>query len=560
MEKPNKNTPSNYIEQLQSERLEAARDLGEREFRSYMANLLRQPHYYGILSQLRNGITATNDYMSVRDYLDLRALGVDPRQLSDEIKKSDGRYGEKLSLPDLVVDGDSAIEIYSYSSGISLKPESRKVGYAEPFDSSNFIQYVQDMYSETPFYNEVLQLYKSIGVGVSPHEITVSSIDRTDDPLVSYSILADLGLVGYRVDDIRELDKIMSESKTDELVRYLAHLREYSEEWSLDINQDEASFINDGPVKKIVTFSRKDKTFSVSIRRQVDYHYPERVRHVSDLSPALPFIETLAAYELTQLMEEQGLVFNERFHAEMIAAGKEAENRNGSVYSELSREVAKWVNRPSRLSVLRIFNELENSSQNGDREGRVREKISKIDLDHVSTPVGILVGLMKDCIAREKVKDDPKSDLEVEKSDGHVEVGACFDVAAYYMGSLEQKNGLVKVEPVGGVVLLHKKHGKETYLSTTPLLFNGVTIPKGSLLSEKDGKWLFMRLTPFSFDNPSDRLVLHAEYLAANKARKDKYRGLGDASLATLIRSAKKGKYTPSVTPTYDCRDGVTYI
>lgn len=91
-----------------------------------------------------------------------------------------------------------------------------------------------------------------------------------------------------------------------------------------------------------------------------------------------------------------------------------------------------------------------------------------------------------------------------------------------------------------GVDMLHKTHGKETFLLVRPTMFRGVELPKGSLMSRQvDGGWAFLRLTPFAFDNPIDQEAFGSELSKAYASESRTVARVGGVSLSMLVEEAR---------------------
>ena len=79
--------------------------------------------------------------------------------------------------------------------------------------------------------------------------------------------------------------------------------------------------------------------------------------------------------------------------------------------------------------------------------------------------------------------------------------------------------------------MIKKTSGAKTFLTSAPVTFNGVQIPKGSLMKHEDDGWALLRLTPFSFDRPDDKLAFGSEINKALDTAEPTIELLGSVSL-----------------------------
>lgn len=284
-------------------------------------------------------------------------------------------------------------------------------------------------------------------------------------------------------------------------------------------------------------------------------NYAERANQSSEV--ATPFIDTACAAEITHILAENGLKFSDKITKEITRIG--GADTFGSVYTQLSREVAKWVNREDRINITNLFlpqNHPEYKPGQDSQyytEGCVdKEKIAKVlmDLDYPSygEPTSILFDLIKEALlARHKTRD---SQLPVTNLDINISDDACFDVTSFYLQGAAHGSRSVGVLPYeeNGVPMLAKSYGGKTHLLLKPTLFNGVNLPKGSLMKkQKDDTWAFLRLTSFTFDTKEGEQVFEAEikkavlkYEKAFKILASIYPGAKGYDLASITAGAMK--------------------
>lgn len=274
---------------------------------------------------------------------------------------------------------------------------------------------------------------------------------------------------------------------------------------------------------------------------------------------SLPFVDSECARDMSQLLDSAGLTFSPELQAQMIDVGQA--DRYGSIYTRMSREIAKWINDPKRVRVSALFalkqpetepmHIAQRTAEQGgwyasedelaEDESAVREQLLQAVMPSNSgEAAAVLVSMAREAISRRSTD----SDLPVTNDRIHITNGACFDVVAYYMGAAEHtinrvEQGLTNVA-VDAVQLLEKTHGSHTYLTKDTIRFHGVRIPKGSLMQHaEDGGWALLRLTPFSFDNPKDQLAFGSEISKALENESRAIQRVGDISLAGLMKIDK---------------------
>lgn len=99
--------------------------------------------------------------------------------------------------------------------------------------------------------------------------------------------------------------------------------------------------------------------------------------------------------------------------------------------------------------------------------------------------------------------DNQPSDIVASKDAISINEGACFDVATYYCQAYEYGRLYLKI--INGQRFLEKTHGSHTLINLSPIYFNGIQLPKGSLFTTvNNDEFAFLRLTPLMFDNRQD--------------------------------------------------------
>lgn len=225
-----------------------------------------------------------------------------------------------------------------------------------------------------------------------------------------------------------------------------------------------------------------------------------------------PFLDTKTGIELTDILQDSGLEPSSRLS--MILAGipekgtDQGSKRYGNSYSELSREVAKFVNNPER-SLESLFA--------GDVE-LARKKILDIDLANVENgPVVLLLGLLKDSISRDP---DTEQASSVPVFNGYIRMkaGSCKDAEVKFTEALQppkmlgqRMKNLGVADAAPGVKMLHKVDlGDPTAINPEPIWYKGVLLPAGSLFQRSINKagqteYAFVRVTSFTFDAEEGR-------------------------------------------------------
>lgn len=103
----------------------------------------------------------------------------------------------------------------------------------------------------------------------------------------------------------------------------------------------------------------------------------------------------------------------------------------------------------------------------------------------------------------DKTVDEQTSDIVATAEAIGVSDGACFDVTSYYCQALQYGHLYQKI--INGKKFLIKTHGSQTLINLSPIWFNGIELPKGSLFTTvNNDEFAFLRLTPFAFDNRED--------------------------------------------------------
>lgn len=211
---------------------------------------------------------------------------------------------------------------------------------------------------------------------------------------------------------------------------------------------------------------------------------------------AEPFLTTETGQALVQVIDNAGLGPSSKLAnvlAEQHQGSSDYDKRYGGSYSELSREIAKFINNPVR--------NLE-SMFAGD-EDQIRQSLESIDASSIDNePTKVLVSMLQASINRTQA-DITRSDIPVFEGTISMRDKSCKDAEAYYLGSLDQSSKY-SVSEVEGKSMLHKHFGGETSINLEPIVYKCVEIPAGGLFQRHEDEqgnisYAFVRMTSFAF-------------------------------------------------------------
>lgn len=491
--------------------------------------------------------------LSPTDFLSIDAVGL---SITDMLAKTGRDVEASEDFITSVTVGGETLNITRYGEGVTVTfaLAGHEKDFEKPVKPVAITEKITERFAKSPAHRAVHKLHEANAL--QANAATTEAFDPYEDSLGTLAFMYDLGLV-HGLSVSREM---RSGTNAEALVK---NAIEGEPPHAVQRDETDSSitltFGND--VVKTITYDKQSGAMKLTITKNPQALYPEKANQSS--AESLPFIETQAAAELYGLLDGAGLMFHPEFETEITRTG-EAE-RFGSVYTQISREVAKWVNRPSRMRVDSLFVPYDPSVRTGigaevyerstaqnyqrkvrdldttnsmSRISQIHERIAAMDVSEMSEPTRVLIGMVQDCIAR--TDSVVETDLKVTQSDIQIDGGACFDVAAYYIGAAGDRVGLTKIN-VDGVPMLEKNHGKHTFMLLGPAKLNGVRLPKGTLMQRgDDGGWAMLRLTPFSFDNPVDQLATGSEI---SKALRNEQRALlviGGTALSRVAAFATK--------------------
>lgn len=525
--------PVNSVDALRSMRFENATVQTDIDMLRTIDNLDKITNPNSMLQRLRDvDLGSDIGALGVDHLLAFDALGLPPEKLVAITGRNSGPQDEVIAK--LTAD-DESLQLKRYSEGVSLTFDKagHEPNFSNPINPTIITDKIRERYAVSPAHQAIHEL-ASNGV-YSEGVISSEDFDPYTDPLGTLSLLVSMEIVDYNssVRRLRDGDK-----PYEILVTSISEVPEYSRAHREDHGEVTTWSIGKSIVSRI-SMDHATRKMNMSFEKHPEAVYPEISNQAPD-SIEVPFIETEAAKEMYQLLDDAGLMLNPEYEAEVVRIGEA--KRFGSVYSQMSREIAKWVDRPERTRVSNIFipfdptlrETLRNERFSGEAESEFRSKLyelSKIEvaereasitaklkglnIEGMSEPTRVLFGIVQEVINRTANTTD--SELPVTLSEVKIEGGSCFDVTTYYVGSAayygktSRTPKLRQIKP-HGVPMLEKTHGNHTFMLLKPTKFNGVNLPKGTLMQQGDDNgWAMLRLTPFCFDNPIDRQATGSE-------------------------------------------------
>ena len=535
--------PDSLLADLREGRRQEAADRSEHYMRQSINGIDQIAEPDTMVSRVKtNGYDYDAYRIDMQTLISFEAIGVDTDKILEAAEYAADPPAEQLAA---VTVGDTQVEVTRLGRGVAIRMK-REGSKDEP--SADVRGAVSRRFTASPAHqalhalNERLQRDESL-----PDAATTGWFDPRTDGLGTLAFLERLGFIG---DPHKLAADMKAGAQPDELVgRVLdaapAHIRRTE-------TQNEALYIWGRGIHRYLAVDKHHGHWRYAVRQDRAINYLEE----ADQSPettAVPFIETEAAREMLKWMGERGMMFAPAVQREMMRTG--SADRYGSIYTQLSREVAKWVNDPERVAVENLFvpydpeyhatrlldktehiRAAEKPDDYPEKLADVRKQLAEIDTEAFGRPAAVLFGMVKEVLNR----TERTSDLPVTESRIEIKDGACFDVMAYYLGASGRRpmsgasDDLRKVD-IGGVPLLEKTLGAHTYLTLSETTFNGVKLPAGALLSRADdGNWAFLRLTPFVFEDEKDQASLGSEIAKALSNEQAAVRRIGGISLRHL--------------------------
>lgn len=542
------------LEQLQAGRDAWAEKTADSRIRSIFAASAVEDRRYAVSSAPSNGVPY-DDALGASTLFSLEALGIDARRILIETGADAGASNEVIASKTI---GGDVLEIRRQGHGVSF------IVNAEYPDSSGDPSAaigvaLQERIAQSPVQQAIIaarERYMPEFDDPIPDTVETEPFSYVEDPWATLTFLTDNGLVWSSegiVSSVRSgmppIEAIDTLLNTVKVARNeLGNVTKLS--WS------------DLGVRRELDIDKQNGTLVFRARRRPTDYWLERANQSGDTS--LPFLETECAKKLSDTLDRTGLMFHPELQRMMMDTDHDS-NRYGSIYTQLSREIAKWVNNPDRVRLSNLFvpfdpefigpklvaREGETALRHyrekyaesaDDVEAHVRAMYAGADKIMDDIPASTLFGMVDDVLARGLGQAD--TDLPVTDEIVHITYGACFDVTSYYVGAAAaapQHKGLKSIE-ADGVKMLEKEHGIHTFLTQEPVVFNGVRLPKGALFQRSsDNKWAFLRLTPFAFDEAKDQMVFGSEISKTLRNERSGLMRMGGISMSGLVGYARAG-------------------
>lgn len=488
--------------------------------------------------------------LSYNELVGFDGLGVEPLDVLKRVEKDNVEDGTPMYV---LAEGNEEINVFREGRGLSINFSSgieREPDYDNPKKPDLIDRKIKERFASSPAHRALSKMRNEvIDQGQPLGSIKTETFDPEEDRLGTLAMLSDLGFVGHwptssSIDYGESLDSFISEQEKYDVFR-------------IDEGDNVTYIYTDNGIQRQLTINSQSGECSIGFQQVPDYFYNERANQSE--AESVPFVETECAKEMFETLDSCGLMMSPQYQAEMLRIGES--ERFGSVYTQMSREVSKWVNNTSRQKLSNLFamynpkTHAKGSSPHGfnsgeayhealqsemtqqelqDQEDYISRKIASIDTSEMNEPARILFEMIKDCISRDGVTGAGNF-LPVTKSQIQINGGACFDVASYYIGAAGDRTGLKSIK-LEGVSMLEKTHGAHTFMLQEEAVLNGVRLPKGTLMQKgEDGGWAALRLTPFCFDSEKDRNATGPEMAKSYKNEEKSIRVIGGTALTNLI-------------------------
>lgn len=228
--------------------------------------------------------------------------------------------------------------------------------------------------------------------------------------------------------------------------------------------------------------------------------YPDMMEVASGAlySQCEAFINRPTGKVLIEALDYAQLKFSKDFEAFLLNDQQfNFNDRMGGAYTQISRVLAKilWSGDMTKIKAIFI--------KQNDEAPSVEELSLLAEYPNQDGAVCALQSILMQLL--DKDEDDRTSDIISSRDAIGINTGACFDVATYYCQAYEYGKLYLKI--INGKRFLEKTHGNHTLINLSPIWFNGIELPKGSLFTTvNNDDFAFLRLTPFMFDNRQDML------------------------------------------------------
>lgn len=223
--------------------------------------------------------------------------------------------------------------------------------------------------------------------------------------------------------------------------------------------------------------------------------YMQEIANQSEGNTCEAFYKRPTGRALIEALVSSGLYLSDSFE-EFILTGESRDfnGRYGGPYTQMSRILAKIIFDGDLTRLNSIFHNVQG------------QKIANEQLQELTGFPSEDPGFkaFQNCL-RQIFSTPFPEDTQATPLDVSMTNGSCFDVTSYYIQAL--KFGALRTVARGDTKFLYKTHGQQTMICTTPIVYKGITLPKGSLFMQaSDGKLAFLRFTPFMFPNKDDMI------------------------------------------------------
>lgn len=548
--------PQGSIEALRQARYSVAERVALSEQKRVLGFADAHSRSFPVLAACREGLPAYEWVVTAKTLFVMDALGIDSVSLREHLKG--GSNGPAaIAIMDfgtqrLVVSVQDPQDI-TYALHTS-EEERNRAAQSEGEAAAAVQAKIQQRLQKSPAHQALAAAKAAYaGAGTLPESVATEAFDYREDPLGTLLFLSDIGLVNEASDTScnwrlgRELPLMLDE-----------YLQEVPLSTAGRLQQGGRTLFTWGTgVKKELEIDSRQGTSTFRMtRRPIDMYLESTASNQTHKS--LPFIETECAEQLMGALDKAGLMFHPALQLEMIQ--DQQANGNGGFYTRLTRQIAKWINDPSKLRLsdmlvphkpelsglelandpyagLGAYSSFMSLEQKEELETQARACYEKVDRTIPSAAAAVLFQMIDGVFARTKQPPESwPSDLPVTREQVSMVHGACFNALSYYVQAALSPGKLASMV-YGGVVMLEKTLGAHSFLSGEPLIFNGVRLPKGALFSKAEGRgkdqgWYLQRLTPFAFNEAADQIVFGSEIGAVAQLTQQ----LGELSIKALVK------------------------
>lgn len=527
---PEIHSQSSLLENLQAERLQHAQSDLEQRLRGHVdaPNRLANPRV--ALSQVElDGFGYDEALLSPANLMAFEAVGLSHNYMLEHT--ADGASRSHEPIPDVSF-GSLTIKNEQYSEGVSLRITTN--GPDGTADKARLVEAVKERFAASPAHRMLADVSEQARTTSQVSRLETAWFSPSEDGLGTLTALTDMGFFRDSHQVVRDLRHGKS---AQQIIQ--TELATYARSDATVIESETTVALSwGGALERRISIDTASGDWRFSFETHPEQNYAE-VANQSPSAESVPFLETDCARDILGWAESAGLTISPEFRSEMTRVGQA--DRYGSVYTQLSREIAKWVDSPSRQQLTNVFTPVEaHDSQTPDQQ--VADALARVDTSRMSEPAHVLLDIARQTVLRQSFD----SSLPVTEEQIDIKDGACFDVFTYYVGAAAGErdwgtNNWLHETTVGDVRLLEKTHGNHTFMSTTEVQFNGVVLPKGALFQQAtDGGFAFQRLTPFTFDEAVDQQAFGSEITKTYLNEAEAVSRIGGAVLRNLVVGAQR--------------------